>query len=139
MTNINIQISSHFFLELTSASFIGNVSKYLFNNLGTLTIILVAINPVNATSIPKKAAIIKGAKDDAATISVRIRYHIIPSPSCTGMAYATRKAIGSPIIDPAMLSFLSLKIAYKITSEILIGINMKNIGIIRANANPSSN
>jgi hypothetical protein len=139
MININIQILSHFFLELTSTSFLGNVSKYLFNNLGTLTIILVAINPVNATSIPKKAAIMKGAKDDAATISMRIRCHIMPSPPLTGMAYAARKAIGSPIIDPAILSFLSLKIAYKITSEILIGINKKNIGIIKANANPSSN
>ena len=62
----------------------------------------------------------------------------MPSPLLTGMAYAIQKEIGSPIIDPAILSFLSLKIAYKMTNAILIGINIKNSGIIRANANPSS-
>lgn len=72
-------------------------------------------------------------------ISMRIRYHIMPSPSLTGMAYATKKAHGNPIIDPTILSFLFLKIAYKITNEILIGINKKNSGIISANPNPSSN
>jgi hypothetical protein len=62
----------------------------------------------------------------------------MPSPSLTAIEYATQNANGSPIIDPSILTFLSLKIMYKIIDEILIGINKKNTGIINANPNPSS-
>lgn len=55
------------------------------------------------------------------------------------MAYATTKAPKNPIIVPTILFFLSLKIAYKITNEILIGINNKNSGNAIAYPNPSSN
>ncbi len=92
--------------------------------------ILVTIKPINAVNIPNKTAITKGSKPDSAAISIRIRCHIMPCPSLTGMEYATQKANGSPIIDPRILSFLSLKIAYKITNETLIGINIKIVGLL---------
>src|SRR5665647_948899 len=97
--------------------------KVPVHSLRTRPAALMTISPIKAVSIPNETAIIKGAKDEDATISMRIRYHIMPSPSLTGMAYATKKANGNPTIDPTILRFLSLKIAYKITNEILRGIN----------------
>ena len=87
-------------------------------------------NPINAASIPKKTAIINGARGDCATISISIRSQMMPPLSQTGMIYATTKAPKNPIIDPRILCFLSLKITYKITNEILMGINNKNSGNI---------
>lgn len=79
-------------------------------------------NPINAASIPKKTAIINGARGDCATISISIRSQMMPHLSQTGMIYATTKAPMNPIIVPTILFFVSLKIAYKIINEILIGI-----------------
>jgi hypothetical protein len=100
--------------------------------------VLITINPIKAESMPKKIAITRGARGDCVTISVRIRSQRKPLSSQTGMTYATTKAPKNPIIDPRILFFLSLKITYKIRSEILTGINSKNSGNAIAYPNPSS-
>ena len=60
-----------------------------------------------------KQQLYKGAKDDDATISMRIRYPIMPSPSLTGMANAAKKANGNPTIDPQYSVFCLLKLRIK--------------------------
>ncbi len=65
-------------------------------------------NILNANFTEIGIAIAKGAEDDCANISVRIRSQIMPCPSQTGMANPITKAPINPNIDPTILTFLFL-------------------------------
>lgn len=88
------------------------------------------VNPINAVSIIETMSIKNGTNCELPTICAI--YQISPK------MYPTIIVPMKPIIDPAMLNFLFLKIKLRMRNDMTIGNIITNVGTINTNNNPSS-